>query len=368
MAVMASQPLDIGFLLDLARDRSDAGRERLLQAIERLLHVGLGDRERDLAGDILIRLCREVEMEIRRALADQLAGEPDAPKELIRFLARDEIPVATPVLQLSPLLEAEDLVAIVRQASADHARIVATRPALPEPVSVALAQTGDSAAVRALLENAGTVIPHEAMVEIAGLAESRALLRQPLVRRPELSGELATRLYVWVGRELRGYLAERFDINRLALDRAIEGTLDRFVRETEHTRTVSPDLMDWAQGLSSCGRINAKLMLRVLRQGRTMVFLALYAAYFGLSIPVAKELLAEKRATRMAIASRAAGISKEEFASLFLLSRDFSKEKSVIDPRDLSAVLKMYDRIDATAARAALGKLQAGARIDPMRE
>lgn len=360
----SAMAVDVKRLLKLAHDRSDAGRAGLVNAVEQLVHRGLGDAERRLAGEILVHLCQQVEMEIRRALAEQLAGSDQAPRELMRFLAQDEIPVATPVIQLSPVLDSDDLVAIVKQASRDHARIVAGRQALPSPVTVALAQTGDVGIVETLLKNDSVTIDPAAMLEIAGMAESRSVLRAPLLHRPEMSDDLATRLYVWVGRELRNVIAERFEINRLALDQAIDATLQRFIAATEYTQMVSPELTEWAEGLASCGRINPQMMLRVLRQGRTVVFVALFAAYFRLSTRIARDLLSERGATRMAIACRAGGVGKEEFASLFLLSRELTKDRAVIDPRDLSSVLNLYDRIDRSAATGALEKLQAASKRD----
>src|SRR5689334_18065481 len=66
-------------------------------------------QERSLATDILKRLSKDVEMEIRIRLAERLADDPVAPSELIFLLADDRIEVARPVLARSPVLTESDL-------------------------------------------------------------------------------------------------------------------------------------------------------------------------------------------------------------------------------------------------------------------
>ena len=50
---------------------------------------------------------------VRRALANVFAGEPDAPRQIVRVLAADLGGVAEPLLLASPVLRDEDLIDIV---------------------------------------------------------------------------------------------------------------------------------------------------------------------------------------------------------------------------------------------------------------
>src|ERR1043166_623008 len=58
--------------------------------------------ERQLAADILVGLLRTSGVELRRRCATGLARVNDAPKALLRYLARDEISVASPLLEAGP--------------------------------------------------------------------------------------------------------------------------------------------------------------------------------------------------------------------------------------------------------------------------
>ncbi len=77
---------EIERLLGLARDKSDAGRERLINTVSDLFtedEQTLTERERALMTDILNQLIREVEMTVRRHISERVSVLPHAPRELI---------------------------------------------------------------------------------------------------------------------------------------------------------------------------------------------------------------------------------------------------------------------------------------------
>ena len=70
-------------------------------------------RKRTLMLEILRHVIHDVEMQVRRKLALQLANKSDPPHDLILMLANDVIEVAFPILEGSPILTDEDLLAII---------------------------------------------------------------------------------------------------------------------------------------------------------------------------------------------------------------------------------------------------------------
>ena len=89
--------VDHEFLLNLAREKSTMGRARLTETIMDLFENkgdALTDRERALMFGILRSVVREIEMSVRRAVAQRMAGLNDVPDDLIRILANDDIEVA----------------------------------------------------------------------------------------------------------------------------------------------------------------------------------------------------------------------------------------------------------------------------------
>jgi len=162
----------------------------------------------------LARLVEDAAVEVRAALADAVAGLPDAPRELVLRLARDTaLPVAGPVLRLSPLLSETDLLALVAAPPAAFTRrVVATRPKLAEAVADAVADSADSPAIAALLGNPTAAI-REATLDrlVAGAAEELAW-HAALVRRPLLSPQISRQLGAMMAAHLLEVLAARADL------------------------------------------------------------------------------------------------------------------------------------------------------------
>ena len=110
-------------LLSLARDKSVSGRQTLMAAVSDLFcdnQTVLTDRERALMTDILHQLVHDVEMSVRRTLAERLAMLPSAPRDLIVELANDQIEVAHPILMGSNVLHDTDLIEIIHQRTLEH--------------------------------------------------------------------------------------------------------------------------------------------------------------------------------------------------------------------------------------------------------
>src|SRR5690348_12019405 len=81
----------------------------------------LSASEAKIAEDILAILARDVELMVRRALAEHVAESARLPRGIALTLAHDlDDAVALPVLERSPLLEDEDLVAFVRSGAASR--------------------------------------------------------------------------------------------------------------------------------------------------------------------------------------------------------------------------------------------------------
>src|SRR5512137_1831558 len=76
-------------LFELARDKTVAGRQALTATVTDLFFARgavLTDRERSLMTEILRQLINDVETTVRRSLAERLAQEKDAPRDLVLAL------------------------------------------------------------------------------------------------------------------------------------------------------------------------------------------------------------------------------------------------------------------------------------------
>src|SRR5207302_5420863 len=124
-------------LYSLARDKSIAGRQALTATVTDLFFAQgnvLTDRERALMTEILRQLINDVEGSVRRLLAEKLARQKDAPRDLVVTLANDEIGVAHPILMHSEVLLDAELIEIIHHRTLEHQLVIAVRKSVSEPV------------------------------------------------------------------------------------------------------------------------------------------------------------------------------------------------------------------------------------------
>lgn len=217
MAVAANRatPPQAGLLL--AEDADAAVRASLARRIGALapgLEDGARDRLARMTGAILSRLAEDAVVEVRQVIADAVAALPNAPRELILRLAADTaLPVAEPVLRLSPLLTEADLIALVATPPADFTRrAIAARPHLPEAVSEAVAASADSPAIATLLNNHSAAIREATLDRLVAGSVREESWQAALVRRPRLPPKALRQLGVMVAGQMLDALAARQDL------------------------------------------------------------------------------------------------------------------------------------------------------------
>lgn len=203
--------------LVLVDDQDDTVRADLAERIVRLapgLTSDERDRARQTAYRVLERLVRDQLPRVRQIISEALKDVADAPPEIINRLARDvEEAVSTPVLEFSPVLRDEDLLDIIGENPSSAAlSAISRRNRVGADVSDAIAATDDAAAIAILLANPSAQIREETLDALITRSEVRPEWQEPLVRRPDLSGDAATRLARFVADRLIEVLVERQDL------------------------------------------------------------------------------------------------------------------------------------------------------------
>jgi uncharacterized protein (DUF2336 family) len=201
----------------LARDPDERVRALLARKLATLVpSLSATDRDalREQTWTLLNQLAADEAERVRGAIAAEVKALPDAPRSLILQLANDPVvTVCEPVILLSPLLRAEDLVALVVHApSAATRSVVARRSDLPETVADAIAASADEGAIRALLANQSAQIREATLDLLVEQAASHESWHDPLVRRPVLTLRVARILSEIVSSHLLEVLATRADV------------------------------------------------------------------------------------------------------------------------------------------------------------
>jgi len=355
---------DVEELLALACDRSTAARNRLVEILSELFDGGvsaLPPGERELMTEILERLIHEVEMSVRKALAEKLAADDGAPRSLISMLANDEIPVAQPILSRSKALHDLDLVEIVRHRTLGHRLAVAMREKLSPVVCNALLERRETDVVTRVIENPGADIAPTMFETLVEESKEVAEYRGPLLHRQDLDPKLARRMYWWVSAALRKHIVDNFHIDPAELDVKIEHTIKQILNEPRDNPISVEQAAQLAQKLVASGSVAPQLLVQALRRGEVELFVALFAEYSGLRPVLIRRFILEAGGEGLAIACKALEVEKSDFVSLFVLSRQARRGEQVVDPTELAGTVSLYDRINGDTARKVLSRW----KLDP---
>jgi uncharacterized protein (DUF2336 family) len=349
---------DLEYLFELARDKTVAGRRMLVATIGDLFfsqHDVLSDRERSLMTEILRQLIHDVEVSVRRALAERLAEQPLAPHDLVVALANDEIEVAHPLLVNSDVLQDLELIEIIRNRTLEHQLAISIRKSVSEEVADALIATDSIDVIKTLLENHNADISQRTMEYLVEQSQRVDTYQNPLLRRPDLDTTLAKRMYWWVSAALRTYILDRYEIDPGELDETMESTVKSL---TEAEGDQRPKAVELADQLAERQEITPALIVKTLREGEVALFAALFGKYTGIRLQLVQRMLFEPGGEGLAIACKGSGIDKSTFASIYVLTRKARGRDSVNHLADMAGILGLYDRIKEDAAGMLLKKWQ----------
>ncbi len=239
-------------------------------------------REQTLA--ILSNLVRDEAVRIRAAIAICLAGIAGIPRSLILALAHDTtVAVSEPVLRLSPLLSAKDLLILLAAPPHDQtASAIAGRANLPEAVADAIAVSADSPAIRVLLANGSAAIREGTLNALIARATEEPGWHVALVGRPRLPHHAARALAEIVAKTLLTDLAARADLSPDVIAAIRQRlALDTIQPAPNPGRETDQGLLAEARTLELAGTLDETGLLAALRSGqdrRASAMLAIAAA------------------------------------------------------------------------------------------
>jgi uncharacterized protein (DUF2336 family) len=201
----------------LRSDPSPDARAALAAKFGRQYDSLVEGETRSLAEAVLQLLVRDLELKVRQTLAEALAASPKLPAAIASRLAHDDIVVARPVLEQSPVLGDAELGEIVRTHAMQYALAVAGREHLSELMSDTLAEVGDAEVVARLIGNAGAQISVATLQRVAADYREDAGVQERLIRRPALPYELVNHLVEVIGQRLEWDLVRT---RRMSVDEA----------------------------------------------------------------------------------------------------------------------------------------------------
>lgn len=358
----AVHPASYRRLLELANQRAIDGKGGLAASIAKLCldsHSDLTLGELALVFDILRRLIDQVELSVRRYIADFLSDRDDVPHDLVLFLANDSINVAYPILVHSVLLDDDDLIALIDGHDRAHRLAIAKRDKLTEAVTDRLVATDDAMVILEAVRNFSARFSPDTLGRIVDRSLEETGLQEPLVHRADLSPALARRLYVWVGDTLKQHLAANHAIDQHSLDEMVDRAVeDAFSVEPTLGYTASlPEIEplsrrgpDWA---------DREPLLVAMERGGMDAMADIYAQQTGLSPSMARTILDVRTPETVAIACKAISMRAEDFVTLLMGMMTPQEAVLFQDSGKLARITAYFQRIDLGGAAAVLKRWHA---------
>jgi len=353
--------VNASYLLALARKKTVASRTALAQVIADMFSRdadSLNDREFALMSDILRRVLKEIEVSVRRRIAAEFASRPDVPRDLLTFLANDEIDVAYPVLSQSRVLQDADLIEVIRNRTLEHQLAVAVRFEVSEAVSSELVNTGNEAVITELLKNPDARLSRATLNYLVEESQRVDAYRAPILSRRELPKDLAKRMVAWVSAALRKVIVQRFDLDPSEVDSLIESAaLETGWTSPEDFDDHQPSATErLAAHLEESGQIGPDIMISALQNGEVSLFITLFAKASGIREILVRRLLFEPGGEGLAIACKALNFAREDFSVIFLFSRKARPVNTTVLRDEHRVVMDLYDRMPIEACKTVLSR------------
>jgi uncharacterized protein (DUF2336 family) len=231
-SVVANTRAPFSVLQGLTEDENISVREALARRVADILPSltsSTHDRLANIVQPVLLRLAADAAEQVRFIIADAAKHLSTVPRDAVLRLATDtEIRVAEPVIRLSPLLNEEDLLALVSSPPVNETlHAVARRNGIGEAVTDALIAQGDRLAISLMLENTSAKIRAASLEDVLNRARFNPEWFPSLMARPALTPDTAIRLAGVVADTLLRPLMQRQDMDDALLFRIRQCVADR---------------------------------------------------------------------------------------------------------------------------------------------
>lgn len=288
---------------------------------------------------------------VREAMAMVFAHSEGAPPAIVRALAADQISVALPILEHSPLMLDADLVDIVATGSAEIQCAVARRIGLPTPVCAAIAEVGTVDACLVMLDNPDAELALISLDRIVERFGHVAEVRELLLESHELPAATRLALVAKLSGALVNFVTAR---NWLSAERAEIAAAEACERSTVNIAATSPapDLRALVRHLRESGQLTSGLILRALLSGNTEIFAAALCELAGMSEARVAAILAERTGAGLTALLTRAGFPQSTFAA-FRAALSATNEVGFVGTNDGAARLRrrMVERVLTSCAQ-----------------
>ncbi len=321
----------------------------------------LAPQERHMAGDVLVELLRDADIDLRESVAKRLVMLNEAPRTILVILAKDDIRVARHVLEKSKSLTDSDLIQISKKVSSEHRKMIAQRRVVSDAVSDSLVQFLEEDVVETLLKNKGAAFSETALQRILTVSRQHKAYIKLLIKREELRPSHGLTMFWWAGGDDRRKILTRFGVTRSVLQESCHDLYPRAAKDGWSDAGVRKALQfierrqrnRAAIDRSSYGSLEAAIDLAEANGiSRDLTEEISYMA--GVKPATGAQILTDRGGEGLAILCKAPGLKREHVEKIWrALRRPVHDVDGEMHP-DLARVMRTYDSISTDKAQTVL--------------
>jgi uncharacterized protein (DUF2336 family) len=286
----------------LSKDDDDDVRKFLATKVGRLIPNLSSDENEKVANmvfEVLETLANDKLPSVRAIIAEEIQALDNVPRSIVKLLAHDaEEIVSAPILQFSPLLNDDDLIALIASGLKSSAlSAMARRQGVGERVSEAIVDTGDEMGVATLLKNDTSSINERTLEAVANMAKEIPIWQSPLVGRAELPIGTIRRISKFVGSALLKQLLDRNNIDHSLRDELTEAIENRVIEDSLNIdNDEDAKIQKQVTLLFNAGKLNAGAISKAIEKNDTPFIVHSLATLGELSPSAVKKMFTLKSA------------------------------------------------------------------------
>ncbi len=249
----------------------------------------------------------DISPEVRRVLAEALAGFEHAPRHIIIGLAQDTSDISVPVLGRSLVLNDADLIDCLAIGDDAAQSAIALRGDISAQLAAAIAEIGCAYAIELLLKNPDAIISAISLARMAERFGHDADLRQALLRRQDLPIGVRYALVIRISSDLMCFantygVADNERSKRLIAEAHEKATLHLA------SEVCDNQVLDLVNTLRIKAQLTPSLLLRSLLCGQSVLFETALSALADMPLERVRSLCRQKTGAGFAAVYRRAKI------------------------------------------------------------
>lgn len=287
-----AKPLSSKLVNELLSSGKDDVRVEIAQAVGNLLVTeSLNASELELAVDVLTVLARDIQEQVRAAVAKSVMSCSLLPRSLACQLANDVETVALPILRATKVLLDNDLIEIVKGGNLEKQLAIARREEVCSRVVGALLEADRFEVTSAVVENGGSEITEEQYHLIMAQAEKQPALQLAMAERIHLPASVTAKLIDVAAEGILDRLVTSQGIPSFLADQMVDCAREAILTEQTSEETSEDSLVNFVRQLRSQGKLTETLLLRALLEGYVLFFEAAFAELAGISVRNARAIM-----------------------------------------------------------------------------